>query len=65
MTVEEKEVGSNINADQEERSMQEKTGNKGLPKKLFKWNEEVRLVFKILQILKFKHTVNEYNPNVF
>lgn len=41
-TVEEKEGGSNVNIEQEDRSTQEKSGIKGVPKKLFKWNEEVR-----------------------
>lgn len=48
-TVEEKEGGSNLHADQEDGSTQEKTGSRGVPKKLFKWNEEVRLVFENLR----------------
>lgn len=64
-TVEEKEGGSNLNLDQEDRSTQEKTGNKGVPKKLFRWNEEVRLVFEILPSQKFLLALNNDNPNVF
>lgn len=39
---EEKEGGCKVNAGPEDRSAQEKAGNKGGPKKLFKWNEEIR-----------------------
>lgn len=57
-TVEEKEGGSNVNTDQEDRSTQEKSGNKGVPKKLFKWNEEVRLVLEIPPPEKFQLAFN-------
>lgn len=39
---EEKEGGCKVNGGPEDRSAQEKAGNKGGPKKLFKWNEEIR-----------------------
>lgn len=44
---EEKEDSQRMNAVSEE-NMEEKGGKKGGPKKLFKWNEEIRLdIFKI------------------
>lgn len=45
VTAEEKDGGSNLQDDQENGGTQERTGNRGVPKKLFKWNEEVRLVY--------------------